>query len=147
MQHAFVLKHHPLITPRIDFRPAPPPDVPVLTTRIDYTPDHFKIGRLESSVAHQPSQLHRERSCTPELLSSVQRSRSPSEDGESQARLSAPAQPSTSALIFEPSGQPGRPGSGGYCLEDVLRQTHGWTKSSIDRFNVSSFYSLLATVT
>ncbi len=139
MQHAFVLRHRPLITPRIEFRPAPPPDLPVLTTRIDYTPEHFKIGRLESSVARE-----REQYCTPE--SSVQGSRSPSEDVEPQIPC-PPAQSSTPDLICEPPGQPGRPGSGGYCLEDVLRQTHGWSKSSIDRFNVSGgFCSLPVTV-
>lgn len=148
MRDAFVLKHLPLITPRIEFHPAPPPDLPVLTTRIDFTRDHLRIWHPESPVPHQLAQLHRERYCTPEPPSSAQERRNPSEDvGEQAPCLSVPEQSSTFALICEPPGQPGRPGSGGYCLEDVLRQTHGWTKSSIDRFNVSNFSSVFAAVT
>ena len=144
MRDAFVLKHPPLITPRIEFRPAPPPDLPLLTMRIDFTQDHLSIRHPESLAPLQPDQLYHERSCTPEPSSSVQERRSPSDDGDEQVPYSSvPEQSTPLALICEPPGQPGRPGSGGYCLEDVLRQTHGWTKSSIDRFNVSNSTSLL----
>ena len=132
MRDAFVLKHPPLITPRIEFRPAPPPDLPLLTMRSEYTQDHHRTTNPE---AVGPAQAH-----------SIQERRSSSEDDDQEPLVSMPEQSCTPALICEPPGQPGRPGSGGYCLEEVLRQTNGWTKTSIDRFNVSNFIRPLPAV-
>lgn len=136
MRDAFVLKHPPMITPRIEFRPAPPPDLPLLTMRIEYTKDRHRTRNPEATG---PAQAHNDRYSAQEQSASIQERRSPSEDVDEVPLVSIPEQTCTPALICEPPGQPGRPGSGGYCLEDVLRQTNGWTKISIDKFNVSTF--------
>jgi hypothetical protein len=39
--------------------------------------------------------------------------------------------------IPKPQGEPGRPGSGGFCVEDELVKTHGWSKEAVKRLTVS----------
>jgi hypothetical protein len=40
--------------------------------------------------------------------------------------------------IAKPRGAPGRPKSGGYSLEETMRNNHGWSKAKYDSIMVSS---------
>ncbi len=84
MRDAFILKYPPLITPRIEFRPAPPPDLPLLTMRIEYTQDRHRTRNPE---AMGPAQAHNDLYSAQEQSSSIQERRSPSEDVDDQVPL------------------------------------------------------------
>jgi hypothetical protein len=40
--------------------------------------------------------------------------------------------------IPKPTGEPGRPGSGGFCVEDSLIKTLGWSEDSVRKLTVCS---------
>lgn len=45
--------------------------------------------------------------------------------------------PSVTNKIPKPPGEPGRPGSGRYCVHTVLMKTHNWSGESVDKLTVS----------
>jgi len=121
-------KHHPLVTPRIEFRMGPPPPLPLLTPRIEFDPDalvharppsdgdneggHNKCRRLSFSGRHNGDD-----------------STVPGDDDLSSA-------PASSTLIVKPAGEPGKPGSGGFSLENVLINVHKWMKKDYEALHV-----------
>jgi len=126
-------KHHPLVTPRIEFRAAPQPPLPLLTPRIEFDPDTLVRARAPSDEDHEGGYNKRRR------LSFSGR-----HDGDDSAvpgdeDLSAGefiSNPST--LKAKPAGEPGKPGSGGFSLKNVLINVHKWMKKDYDALYVWS---------
>jgi hypothetical protein len=46
-------------------------------------------------------------------------------------------------MVAKPSGEPSRPNSGGYCLEEVLLSSEHWSKATYEKILVSSGRLLL----
>ena len=126
-------KHHPLITPRIEFRAAPPPPLPLLTPRIEFDPDRLVRSRPASDEGHEGGSNKRRR------LSFS--GRHANEDHGDDPIPGETSVPSPSTLKPKPAGEPGKPGSGGFSLESVLINVHKWVKKDYDALYVSSKFS------
>ncbi|KAF8222692.1 hypothetical protein L208DRAFT_1320870, partial [Tricholoma matsutake] len=48
--------------------------------------------------------------------------------------------------IPKPTREPGRPGSGGFCVEDSLVKTHGWSEDSQETIQVEARKELNTTI-
>jgi len=125
-------KHLPLITPRIEFSLAPPAPLPLLTQRIEFDPDRLVRSRLPSDEGHEGGSNKRRR------LSVSGRHE---EDCDGDRLLGEASAPGPSSLKPKPAGEPGKPGSGGYSLENVLINVHKWVKKDYDALYVWSKFS------
>lgn len=128
MAPAYLLKYHPLITPRIEFKPAPPPPLPKLTQRTEFHAEELLRSRKryeedQDNPARGPKR--RRVSFAPDDVDHEDSGNPPS------ASASAPRK-----LIPKPPGEPGRPSSGGFSLEETLVDCHGWQKSKFDDLHV-----------
>lgn len=115
----YLQRPQPLIAPRIEFAREPPPSLPSIKSRIEFT--------LERLAAQAQSD-----NGGPDAVI----------DLEMELDLSgARAESSTPSLkkIPKPSGEPGRPFSGGYCLTSVLVGTHKWSEQSVEDLTVRLF--------
>jgi len=106
-------RHLPLITPRVEFSPQPKLPPFAITPRID-----FDIG---------PKRKKRIRSASPTIYRPIPRVHYSETSGMTVDNWE------TSPLIMKPSGEPGRPHSGGYNLEDTL----AWPKDLYNALTVS----------
>ncbi|KAF8873743.1 hypothetical protein CPB84DRAFT_1753171 [Gymnopilus junonius] len=50
-RYSYVQKYLPLITPRIQFKPSPPPPLPVLTAHTEFRPEDLTATRVQDAVA------------------------------------------------------------------------------------------------
>ena len=115
-----IARYLPLITNRISFVFNPPPSLPPLTNRKEFLDAHDP-----STTSTKPNH-----SVLPNQASSVKYSASvqfgfevekttDEGDGEEDEEVDDIIQSAT--LISKPSGQPGRPHSGGYSLDEVSK--------------------------
>jgi hypothetical protein len=124
-------KHHPLVTPRIEFRSAPRPPLPLLTPRIEFDPDRLVRSRPPSDEDPEGGSNKRRRVS----FSGRHAGDDPDTHGDDTPSAEASA-PGPSTLIPKPAGEPGKPGSGGFSLENVLINVHLWAKKDYDALYV-----------
>lgn len=127
-----LLKHRPLITPRIEFQPMPRAPLPKITPRIEFDPERVASPRRrfeEDGMAKIESAKRRR------LMTSDRQG-----DAEGSGGISDPSSTILRVpglgLIPKPAGEPGRPGSGGFALEDTLIRDHNWLQKEMDDLNV-----------
>jgi len=122
LSHLFIQQPCPLIMARIEWRAAPRPALPVILQRIDFTANH--LTTVQESVSSQ--ELHGQ-------ATSSSSSSTPPVTAVPSPSSSEPA----SGKIPKPNGEPGRPRSGGFCLDSVLVNLYSWTEDEVARLNVS----------
>jgi hypothetical protein len=125
-------KHQLLITPRIEFRLAPPPPLPLLTPRVEFDPDRLVRSRPPSDEGNEGGSNKRRR------LSFSGRHASEDSDEHDDDPPGEASASSPSTLKPKPAGEPGKPGSGGFSLENVLINVHKWAKKDYDALYVCS---------
>lgn len=111
----FIHKHQPLLTSNVEFTIAAPPALPSFTPLIEFTAER---------LAYMNSNEFRENTYGPTL----EDDEGEDEDGDApqghNIRRSTHNAPKN---IPKPPGEPGRPNSGGFCLETTLIK-EGWSK-------------------
>lgn len=112
----YIENHPPNIAARIEFKAKSPPPLPSITPRIEFTSEHLAV-REDGSEGEYPREVN---------------SRSAS---KRQLRLRSRQR---SGKIPKPIGEPGRPGSGGWCVETEMIK-HSWAKQDIDELYVRGF--------
>jgi hypothetical protein len=123
-------KHHPLVTPRIEFQAGPRPPLPLLTPRIEFDPDALVRVRRPPDGDNEGGHNKRRR------LSFS--GRHDGDDSVVPGDGDLSIAPGSSALRAKPAGEPGKPGSGGFSLENVLIKGHKWMKTDYDALHVRS---------
>lgn len=131
MAPVYMLKYHPLIMPRIEFRPAPPFPLPKLTQRTEFHAEEL----LRSRQRFEEDQDNPTRGPKRRRVSFAPDDVDHEDSGNSVSGPSASAS-TPRKLIPKPPGEPGRPSSGGFSLEDTLVDFHGWQKSKFDDLHV-----------
>lgn len=128
---AMISRHLPLVTNRIRFSPTLPSPTALITPRIDFG----AIGAISKS---QTPLKHQARELTPSDhgLSEIGDTHL---DDEGESEIGSDAEETElSALSFKkipkPSGEPGRPRSGGYSIEAALAS---WDKKEFSDVNVN----------
>lgn len=139
---SYVKRHSPLITSRIEFRLGSPPPLPSITPRIEFTSERLsysrrRVVRKEITISGNSP---KGRGNSDNFGNS-----SPSNN---LSILEEPAQalPTLPHLlkrdkIPKPTGEPGRPGSGGHCIDTVLINSHNWSKEALEKLTVCVFDS------
>jgi hypothetical protein len=123
----YLQRHRPLIASRIEFVLEPPPPLPSIRSRIEFTPQRLAYSNANQACVEAVGEETRNPMTTMAESSSIIRP------------PTAPSQRlglSQSTKIPKPSGEPGRPTSGGYCLIEVLVKTHKWSKVHVDELSV-----------
>lgn len=137
---SYIERHHPRITPRIEFYLKSRPPLPRITPRHSFDIlthpryDDDLTTDIEQPVPAEIPTSHPVPDAVPERQR--QRSRSPSP-------VAGPS--TTSSTVPKPKGEPGRPNSGGFCLEQSLMDLN-WSKEDIEKFNVCFFFLLISRV-
>jgi len=129
-------KHHPLITLWIEFRLAPPFSLPLLTPCIEFDPDRLVRSRPPSDKGNEGGSNKRRWL----LFSSWHAGEDSDEHGDDHPPGEASAS-SPSTLKPKPAGEPGKPGSGGFSLENALINVHKWVKKDYNALYVCSKFS------
>ncbi|KDR77444.1 hypothetical protein GALMADRAFT_138555 [Galerina marginata CBS 339.88] len=115
----------PLITHRIQFSSKVLSTTPVVTSRLEFGQQTLKRAPV-SYVERELTPADHSYGDSP-LNEDIESELSDLSDSEE-----APAQPPTSKKITKPSGEPGRPGSGGYSIDDALAS---WGKEEVLKVN------------
>lgn len=123
----YIQRHNPLITPRIEFVFAPSASRPLITSRIEFTPERLAWAKAERRRIDEP----------PILDHGGRGEGNSSACGGSNSDDQQPPSRNRKNKIPKPNGEPGRPGSGGYCLETILVRNHKWSKGVLGEINVS----------
>jgi hypothetical protein len=160
----YIRRPLPLITARIEFELESPPALPTITPRMEFTPEHLSLRRGREGVPitnrhlqcdnQLPTQRRHEQESPLMVHSLGERSTQPAEESDSglfdlsepNADLSDPEgpplprlrRPEASNKIPKPPGEPGRPASGGFSLEDTLMKSHDWSKENLERLTVGA---------
>lgn len=135
----YVQKHQPLITPRIEFGAGPPHPLPLLTSRIEFDPQSLARARISSDTDRQERNDKRRRLSTSGRYDRDDSDASSDDDPPTQTPTAGP-----STLKTKPPGEPGKPGSGGYSLENVLLNVHKWQKKDYEALYVRChFFNML----
>lgn len=100
-------RHLPLITARIHFNAVPIPPLPVITSRTFFAEGERAPRDLTPSISGNESTADDNDGII-------------DPDGESEVSDNSEEDECSSTLIPKPAGEPGRPNSGGYSLEDAL---------------------------
>jgi hypothetical protein len=123
MDAAIISKHLPIITARIQFSQSSPAILPITTPRIGF-------AHMNGLHTISPASDH---VVTPDEMDVDSQSSRGSSDSEIEG-ISNPSQD----LIQKPPGEAGRPGSGGFNLEESL----GWPRGVFEKISVSYIISL-----
>ncbi|KAF9472478.1 hypothetical protein BDN70DRAFT_938156 [Pholiota conissans] len=137
MTPPYLLRHRPLITPRISFRLAPPAPLPTLTPRIEFNSEYLKRQRAPEDSEVSTGAKRQRRSQTPQASASANQDETLQlidDEGDEEDDSITPT-PAGEKLISKPQGEPGRPGSGGFSLEDALEHEHNWSKTEVENLN------------
>lgn len=130
--HTIILQHLPLITSRIEFSLSPQPELPVITLRkcfLEYDMQRDNGNDMGSHVGDNANNVgndvdngadHAE--VNGQASGSDISSEAGGDDGFGPGRI----------LIPKPSGEPGRPQSGGFNLERALN----WPKATFEKIQV-----------
>ena len=129
-------KHHPLITPWIKFQLAAPFPLPLLTLHIEFDPDRLVHSCPPSDEGNEGGSNKR---C--QLSSSGRHASEDSDEHDDDCPPGEASASSPSTLKPKPAGEPGKPGSGGFSLENVLINVHKWAKKDYDALYVCSKFS------
>lgn len=140
-----IRKHLLLITPRIEFTPELSRPLPTITARMEF--DDFRCnlvddgppgGVHEDSEEEQPGETPKETTGTKGKGKAKEspRARADSPSATSSSNEAGGSQ-TRSEKIPKPTGEPGRPNSGGYALESMMINDYGWTKETFDDITVS----------
>lgn len=114
VEHQYVEKPLPLITPCMEFKlPARPP-LPALTACTEFKPHEV--------IQHGMG--------VPQGLEDRALPRFPSTSSPS------PPEGREEDKIPKPRGEPGKPGSGGFSIKEVLTETCGWTGQQVENLQV-----------
>lgn len=135
MEPCYLLRHHPLITPCIEFQLAPPPPLPNITPRTEFGPENL-VPRRRTLEEDGPTRESKRRRLSTSGRVPDQVYQDEDSDRDSDQPLPSALLPGPSTLIPKPTGEPGRPGSGGFCLEDALVRVHGWSQREVDELQV-----------
>lgn len=125
MRH-FIQQHLPLLTKRIEFFAQPEPAHAPIASRIEFTEE-----RINFAIAEQEHDSDEDLGDEHDIPRNA-----PGEGSPSRRRGN-----DGSKKIAKPQGEPGRPGSGGYNIEDELK-VNGWTQASIKRLTVRKSVSI-----
>ena len=121
----YIRRHNPLIATRIEFSPASPPPAATITPRIEFSADRLAYRESEAATREEE---HGQASARPQ-----------GGEGDvvagSHSNLSRGSRAGNK--IPKPVGEPGRPGSGGYCIETILIQKHQWARQTVLDVNVN----------
>jgi hypothetical protein len=126
----YIRRHCPLITSRIEFSAAAS-TLPSITPRIEFTADRLSYATGEQRAPNGGPGV--------DLVGSGEGDTN-SYDGSGSGSGSESGQVSLrnrKNKIQKPTGEPGRPGSGGYCLETILVRNHKWSKEMLGEITVS----------
>ncbi|KAF8868606.1 hypothetical protein CPB84DRAFT_1857371 [Gymnopilus junonius] len=126
-RYSYVQKYLPLIMPRIQFKPSPPPPLPVLTAHTEFRPEDLTATRVQDAVAPRCVVIFQDPATDQVAPSPVD---SPSETLTNNITPSSSPGPDT-MKIPKPPGEPGRPGSGGYSIDKVLVDDYNWTGEAV----------------
>ncbi|KAF8874088.1 hypothetical protein BD779DRAFT_1678886 [Infundibulicybe gibba] len=121
----FIQRHRALITARLEFDLSPVPCLPTITPCVEFTPEHL----TPSGTSHRGAAA----GDRPGLESDERQghaSVSPDAESDRPLPILSLRKPPKSNKIPKPAGEPGRPGSGGFCVETELAE-HGWKKEDI----------------
>ncbi|KAH9476155.1 hypothetical protein JR316_0007504 [Psilocybe cubensis] len=140
--------HHPMVTSHINFTPvsrsAPP--VPKTAMRINWEPRRSSADLPDDnddpSLAPAPANPSQSTSSSanspnpdppnPAATAGPSQTTLPAQGVATAGPSSAPVGTSKVIIIRKPPGEPGRPGSGGFNLEDVLVGEHDWALSDVE---------------
>jgi hypothetical protein len=117
----YVQKPQPLIAAQIEYTLAPAPPLPSITPHIEFTAERLAYCQVE--VRRDIIDL-----------SNI----GPSDESTAESSTRVGLRSASKTKIPKPTGESGRPGSGGFCVEDSLVKTHGWTEDSVKKLIVCS---------
>ena len=126
-----IARHLPLITNRIPFTFNPPPSLPPLTNRKEFLDTREQSATPPSVLPGRAPPLKYSGSVlfAPRKESEIVDKGKGPEEGEDEEVEEV-------ILVPKPSGEPGRPRSGGYSLEEVLSP---WGVETLAKVTVSLF--------
>ncbi|KAG6915609.1 hypothetical protein DXG01_010724 [Tephrocybe rancida] len=122
----YVERHTPLLTSRVEFNLLRSTALPPIASRIEFTEDRL-VDSEGGAVGEDGVSGGNERSLSPESEEPVRRS----QRGKKTTTVATAAD----KLICKPRGEEGRPGSGGFNLQNDLI-ARGWSKESFDDLKV-----------
>ena len=122
----YIQKPHPLIAARVEYTLAPAPPLPSITPRVEFTAERLAYSRDVVGRGNQAT-------TAPEGQNDNDPSISPQGDAESSTVTLLRNR--SASKIPKPTGEPGRPGSGGFCVEDSLKM-HKWSEESVSKLTV-----------
>lgn len=123
----YIQKPHPLIAARVEYTLAPASPLPSITPRVEFTAERLAYSRDVVGGGNQAT-----------TASEGQDDNDPSisPQGDAESSTVTPLRTYRSASkIPKPTGEPGRPGSGGFCVEDSLKM-HEWSEESVSKLTV-----------
>ncbi|KAJ7730561.1 hypothetical protein B0H16DRAFT_1469533 [Mycena metata] len=120
----------PLISPRMEFSPFPTHQLPSITPRLGYNSLQRLVGlRTDGEIStHAFTNVGRNAALTQDVVGVCSTVNSTMDGTMTTAR--------PKHKYKSPSGQPGRPNSGGYNLENTLLQECHWTKDKFQRVQI-----------
>lgn len=120
----YLHRHRPLIAARIEFLVEPLPLIQSIRSRIEFTPERL-------AYSDKPQTLHE--ATNDDVNAQTEPALAQVDDVE-------PSRPTlvrrVALKIPKPSGEPGRPLSGGYCLSSTLVNVHNWSEKSVEELTV-----------
>lgn len=122
----YLHRHHPLIAARIEFLVEPLPLIPSIKSRIEFTPERL-VYSDKSQTLHEATDDGANAQTEPAVAQV---------DNVEPSRPTLVRQTPT-FKIPKPSGEPGRPLSGGYGLSSTLVNVHNWSEKSVEELTVS----------
>lgn len=133
----YVQKPHPLIAARIEYTLAPAPPLPSITPRIEFTAERLAYSQDVAGGSSATMVGHNDDNSLNHRPASDSSGDDSADDSAQPARLNR-RRSSRNLKIPKPTGEPGRPRSGGFCVEDSLVKTHGWSEDSVRKLTVCS---------
>jgi len=121
-----IARHLPLITNRIPFTLNPPPELPSLTTRNDFVIGEPLVTPSNSNPSTLPDTASSLKYSASVVFFGAQKEMATRKEGkgkkveEKEVQEEGNGAEEIVVLIPKPSGEPGRPRSGGYSLDEVL---------------------------
>lgn len=129
----FIQRHEPTITSRIEFQLAPPRLLPSITSRIEFTSDRLTCperedGRTSSDNEDQDRDVAGDQR--------PRWSRVPDTPDQTPSLRRPNLRVANASSIPKPPGEPGRPGSGGFCVDTELVKSSNWTRAAVQKLTV-----------
>lgn len=129
----YVQRPRPLISSRIEFTMVLPLHLPAIRSRIEFTAE--RLTRMDRGV-DDALELEHHRFMDDNLGAQTDAHSQSSASGPSIQAPSIAKKNPPMAMIPKPPGEPGRPRSGGFSVDDTLIKSHGWSKQSVEKLTV-----------